>query len=151
MPKNTKQSEIPEEQLLTPLKDFSSDCLSTLANAIGQFATTYHHFAVHCRQALSAATLHFTHGKLTVAEADSFDMPSPESPDAEIFVGWFPVHKVTEENGNKCLGEQTGFQMKLTIRPGNPPTVTAIDETSGEECSGPFSEDTFKSIAEFIQ
>lgn len=151
MPKNTKQSEISEEQLLTPMSNYSPEAQSKLGNAIGQFAATYHRFAVHCRQALSAATLHFTDGKFTVAKADSFDIPSPESPDAEIFIGWFPVHRVTEENGKKRLGEQSGFQMKLTIRPGNPPAVTAIDETSGDECSGPFSEDTFKSIAEFMQ
>lgn len=151
MPKNTKQSEIPEEQLLTPMTNYSSDALSQLGNAIGKFATTYHTFVVHCRQALSAATLHFTNGKFTVAQADSFNIPSPESPDAEISVGWCPVHNVIEENGKKYLGGQAGFQMKLTFLPGNTPAVTAIDESSGEECSGPFCEDTFKSIAEFLQ
>lgn len=150
MSKTETPSEISEEQLLSPPKDYSSDSLTKLGDAIGQFATTYHRFAMYCRQALSAATLQFTNGKFTVAKAESFTMPSPESPDEEIFVGWCPVHRVTEENGKKLLGEQTGFQMKLNVRPGNPPTVTTIDETSGEECSGPFSEDTFTSIAEFI-
>lgn len=132
-------------------KKFTAESVNNLGTAIGNFIPTYQKFAVSCRQALNSCLLFFSGGKFTVGNADTFKMDEPESAQSEVFVGWFPVYTVETIYDKKCKGDSTDYSIKMEILPGNLPRVTAMHTSTGADISGPFCEDTFKSIAEFIQ
>lgn len=132
-------------------KKFNADSVNNLGTAIGNFIPTYKKFALSCRQALNSCLMFYSGEKFTVAPAETFKMDEPESSQSEAFIGWFPVYTVKSVNGKKCRGKHTGYSLKLKALPAERPTVTAANNSTGDDISGDFSEATFKAIADFIK
>ena len=139
------------ESTETEDKKFSAGSINDLGSAIGNFIPTYKKFARNCRHALNSCLLFYSGGKFTVDPAETFKMDEPESTQSEAFVGWFPVYTVKTVDGKKYRDTYTDYAIKMEIMPGELPTVTAVNNTTGDDISGDFSEATFKAIAGFIK
>ena len=135
----------------TEHKGFTPDAVNELGAAIGRFIPTYKKFAKTCRQALNSCLMFYSGGKFTVDPAETFKMDEPEYSQSEAFIGWFPVFSVKTVDGKKCRDKPTDYSLKMEILPGDRPTVTVANNSTGDDLSGDFSEATFKAIAEFIK
>ena len=135
----------------TETKKFTPDAVSDLGAAIGRFIPTYKKFAKSCRQALNSCLMFYSGDRFAVDPAETFSMDEPESSQSEAFIGWFPVYSVKTADGKKYRGKNTRYTIKMEALPGNRPTVTAVNNSTGDDISGDFSESTFKAIAEFIK
>jgi hypothetical protein len=54
-------------------------------------------------------------------------------------------------DGKKYRDQYTKYALKMEILPGERPKITATNNSTGDDISGDFSEETFKAIAEFIK
>lgn len=132
-------------------KKFTADSVNDLGTAIGNFIPTYKKFARNCRHAINSCLLFYSGEKFTIDPAETFKMDEPESSQSEAFIGWFPVYTVKTVDGKKCRGDRTDYAIKMEVLPGDRPTVTAVNNSTRDDISGDFSEETFKAIAEFIK
>lgn len=139
------------ESTETEHKGFTPDAVNDLGTAIGNFIPTYKKFAKNCRQALKSCLMFYSGEKLAVDLASTFTMDDPESSQSEAFIGWFPVYTVKTADGKKYRGEYTDYSLKMEILPGDRPRVTVANNSTGDDLSGDFSEETFKAIAGFIK
>ena len=132
-------------------KNFSAKSVSDLGAAIGNFIPTYKKFAQNCRHALNSCLHFYSGGKFTIDPAETFKMDEPEYSQSEAFIGWFRIYTVKVMDGKKYRDQYTDYALKMEIMPGERPTVTAVNNSTGDDISGEFSEETFKAIAEFIK
>lgn len=139
------------ESTETENKGFTPDAVNDLGTAIGNFIPTYKKFARNCRQAIKSCLLHYSGGKFAVDPASTFSMDEPESSESEVFIGWFPVYTVKTVDGKKYKDTYTDYAIKMEILPGDRPRLTVVNNSTGDDISGDFSESTFKAIADFIK
>ena len=145
------ETETKTETAETEHKGFSPDAVNDLGAAIGRFIPTYKKFAKSCRQALNSCLMFYSGDRFAVDPAETFTMDEPEYSQSEAFIGWFPIYSVKTANGKKCRDKNTCYTLKMEALPGNRPTVTAVNNSTGDDISGDFTESTFKAIAEFIK
>ena len=145
------ETETKTETTETEDKKFNAESVGNLGTAIGNFIPTYKKFALSCRQALNSCLHFYSGGKFTIDPAETFKMDEPEYSQSEVFIGWFHIYTVKTDKGKKCRGDKTDYALKMEILPGERPTVTAANNSTGDDISGEFSEETFKAIAEFIK
>ena len=145
------ETETKTETTETESKQFSAESVNSLGTAIGKFIPTYKKFARSCRQALKSCLHHYSGEKLAVDPASTFSMDEPESSESEAFIGWFPGYTVKTVDGKKYRDGYTDYAIKMEILPGDRPRITAVNNRTGDDISGDFSEATFKAIADFIK
>ena len=132
-------------------KKFTADSVNDLGTAIGNFIPTYKKFVRNCRHAINSCLLFYSGEKFTIDPAETFKMDEPESSQSEAFIGWFRIYTVKVMDGKKYRDQYTDYAIKMEILPGERPTVTAVNISTGDDISGDFSEATFKAIADFIK
>ena len=145
------ETETKTETAESSSKKVTAESVDSLGTAIGKFIPTYKKFALNCRQALNTCLMFYSGEKFAVDPASTFSMDEPESSESEAFIGWFPVFSVKTVDGKKCRDKPTDYSLKMEILPGDRPTVTVANNSTGDDLSGDFSEATFKAIAEFIK